>query len=199
MMTPDCPDFACTVRRSKRKTMALEVTPDGDLIIRAPLRTPEAEILAFARQNREWIAEKVTEAGIRKKEREDYEREHPVQVLSERELRELGRAAEAYLPMRTAHFAAIMGVDFGKITIRNQTTRWGSCSAKKNLNFNVLLMLTPREVIDSVIIHELCHLRHMNHSKAFYEEVLRYCPDYRKWDRWLKDNGAELMRRIKKR
>ena len=98
--------------------------------------------------------------------------------------------------MRAAHYAAIMGVDFNRITIRNQTTRWGSCSAKKNLNFNALLMLTPGEVIDSVIVHELAHLKHMDHSQAFYAEVLRVYPDYRKWDRWLKKNGELLMRRL---
>ncbi len=176
--------------------MTLEITPEGKLIIRAPLRTSDSEILSFARAQRDWIREKMEEASVRRKEREAYEREHNIRRLTRAELKELGKAAEEYIPMRAAHYAALMGVDFGRVTIRNQTTRWGSCSAKKNLNFNALLMLAPKEVIDSVIVHELSHIRHMDHSKAFYEEVMRVYPDYRKWDRWLKDNGELLMRRM---
>lgn len=191
--------FDCRVVRSKRRTLALEVTPDGDLIIRVPLKASDREILNFTEKNKEWIAGKIRQARRRKKEREDREREHPVIPLTPEELEELRKAAVDYIPMRVAHYAALMDVDFGRITIRNQTSRWGSCSSKKNLNFNVLLMLTPQEVIDSVIVHELCHIRHMDHSKAFYAEVLKVYPEYRKWDAWLKANGAELMRRMPQR
>lgn len=191
-------DFDCRIIRSGRKTLALEVTADGDLLIRAPLRMSEKEILAFAQKNREWAAGKILEARKKREERERLEQENPVVPLTREELEELGRAAADYIPMRVAHFASIMNLDFGRVTIRNQTSRWGSCSAKKNLNFNVLLMLTPREVIDSVIVHELCHIRHMDHSKAFYAEVLKYFPEYHKWDDWLKKNGSALMRRLPK-
>ncbi|MBR4241372.1 MAG: M48 family metallopeptidase, partial [Eubacterium sp.] len=75
-------------------------------------------------------------------------------------------------------------------------TKWGSCSSKGNLNFNCLLMLTPPEVIDSVVVHELCHRKEMNHSKRFYDEVLRVYPDYKKWNKWLKDNGSAIMNRM---
>ena len=85
---------------------------------------------------------------------------------------------------------------YGRITIRNQRTRWGSCSVKGNLNFNCLLMLTPPQVLDSVVVHELCHRKEMNHSPAFYEHVLRVFPEYRKWDKWLKENGAAIMARM---
>ncbi|MDY3888895.1 MAG: M48 family metallopeptidase, partial [Agathobacter sp.] len=84
-----------------------------------------------------------------------------------------------YIPKRVAYFADIMGVDYGRITIRMQKTRWGSCSSKGNLNFNCLLMLAPPEVIDYVVVHELCHRKEMNHSKAFWREVERVLPDYR--------------------
>ena len=70
---------------------------------------------------------------------------------------------------------------------------WGSCTAKGNLNFNCLLMLTPPEVLDSIVVHELCHRKHMNHSAEFYAEVLRVYPDYRKWEKWLKENGKRLI------
>ena len=99
------------------------------------------------------------------------------------------------IPDRVRHFAPKVGVTVRRITIRNQTTRWGSCSAAGNLNFNCLLMLTPPEVIDSVVVHELCHLLQMNHSPAFYAEVHRVYPDYDRWNDWLKAHGREIMRR----
>ena len=116
--------------------------------------------------------------------------------LSEVEIKKLTKQAKVYIPARVEYFAQIMGVHYDRVTIRHQKTRWGSCSSDKNLNFNCALMLMPKEVIDSVVVHELCHLRHMNHSKAFYEEVYKYCPDYKVWNKWLKDNGNEIISKL---
>ena len=102
------------------------------------------------------------------------------------------------IPQRAAYYAQRIGVSYGKITIRCQKTRWGSCSSKGNLSFNCLLMLTPPEVLDSVVVHELCHRKFMNHSQQFYQEVLKAYPEYRKWNRWLKKNGVVLLRRAGK-
>ena len=113
------------------------------------------------------------------------------------EVRALAEQALQTIPPRVAHYARLLGVTCGRITIRNQRTRWGSCSSKGNLNFNCLLMLTPPEVVDSVIVHELCHLKEMNHSDRFYREVLRIYPDYWRWDKWLKENGDLIMMRLK--
>jgi len=99
------------------------------------------------------------------------------------------------IPERVRYYAPLVGVTVRGITIRNQRTRWGSCSSKGNLNFNCLLMLTPAEVIDSVVVHELCHRIEMNHSPRFYAEIRRVYPDYDKWNRWLKDNGPAIMAR----
>lgn len=101
--------------------------------------------------------------------------------------------AKAYLPGRVKELADAHGFDFHKVRIKNQKTRWGSCSAKRNLNFNMRLMMTPPEAIDSVIIHELCHLRVMNHSKAFWDLVEEHCPDYKKWQQWFKENEYHLV------
>lgn len=116
--------------------------------------------------------------------------------LTMEELRTLADQALDYIPKRAAYYAEIMQVGYGRITIRNQKTRWGSCSAKGNLNFNCLLMLAPQEIIDYVVVHELCHRKQMNHSKAFWQEVENVMPDYRVHRKWLKDHGCELMMRM---
>ena len=86
-------------------------------------------------------------------------------------IKELADKARIFIPERVKYYAEVIGVDYGRITIRCQKTRWGSCSSKGNLNFNCLLMLMPSEVIDYVVVHELCHIKQMNHSKAFWKEV----------------------------
>ena len=97
------------------------------------------------------------------------------------------------IPERTAYFAEKIGVSYGRITLRQQKTRWGSCSANGNLNFNWLLILAPPEVLDYVVVHELCHRRQMNHSQAFWNEVSAVLPGYKEQKKWLKDNGWKLM------
>ena len=175
--------------RSNRRTIALEVRRDG-LLVRAPYAATQAQIDAFVNSKAQWIAraqEKIAAEPA------------PVDVgnrLTEAELRALAEQALQVIPQRVAFYAAKLGVTYGRITIRNQRSRWGSCSAKGNLNFNCLLMLAPPEALDAVIVHALCHRREMNHSKAFYALVFSAYPDYFKWDQWLKDNGEALMRRM---
>ncbi len=100
------------------------------------------------------------------------------------------------IPDRVRHFAPIVGVTYGRVTIRSQRSRWGSCSGKGILNFNCLLMLTPSHVIDYVVVHELCHRLEMNHSPAFWAQVERVLPDYRKSREWLKEHEKELIGRL---
>ena len=118
-----------------------------------------------------------------------------IEPLSYAEIQELADKALEYIPGRVAYFSKQVGVNYGGITIRNQKTRWGSCSSKGNLNFNCLLMLTPPEVIDYVVVHELCHRKEMNHSKAFWDEVAKILPDYKNQVQWLKNEGGRIMRR----
>ncbi len=117
--------------------------------------------------------------------------------FSERELDELKACAREAIPKRVAELAPLLGVTYNDIRIKAQKTRWGSCSSKNNLNFNCLLMLCPDEVRDYVIIHELCHLKHLDHSKKFWAEVERYCPSYKAQDKWLTSEGSLLMRRLR--
>ena len=175
--------------RSRRRTLGLGVRPEG-VIVRVPLRTTMKEIEEFVIKNSAWIEKHRAKMEELKKRAEE------APALSMDDIRELaGRAAEV-IPERVRHYAPLVGVTYGRITIRNQRSKWGSCSAKGNLNFNCLLMLAPPEVLDAVVVHELCHRKEMNHSKQFYAEVLRVFPDYHKWNQWLKENGAAIMRRM---
>lgn len=175
-----------TLIRSNRKTICIQVRPEG-VVVRAPQRATRAQIDAFVRSKADWIA----------KTQRKIQAVSPVEdKLTADDIRELANRAMQVIPGRVAHYARLVGVTYGRITIRNQRTRWGSCSAKGNLNFNCLLMLTPPEVLDSVVVHELCHRKEMNHSKSFYAEVLRVYPEYRKWDAWLRQHGRELLRRM---
>lgn len=179
------------VIKSRRRTMSVEIK-DCHIIVRVPYGTTDETTEAFLLKNKSWIDKHVEMAEKRAKECENVEK------LSPKELDALADRAVEYIPARVRHFAPLIGVEYGRITIRSQRTVWGSCSSKGNLNFNCLLMLTPPEVIDSIVVHELCHLKHMNHSKRFYAEVFRAYPDYYKWNRWLKAHQAELLARLPK-
>lgn len=114
------------------------------------------------------------------------------EMLSKEEADALMREAKELIPERTRRFADMMGVGYNKITVRRQKTRWGSCSSKKNLSFNCALLLYPEELLDYVIVHELCHLKFMNHSKEFWAEVGKYMPDYKRRRALLKKCRTDM-------
>jgi hypothetical protein len=93
---------------------------------------------------------------------------------------------------RVAHYAPLMGVTPNRIFLKEQRTLWGSCSARGNLNFNRRLLKAPAEILDYVVVHELAHLRHMNHSKKFWDFVGEWCPDWKARRRWLRENATLL-------
>ena len=100
--------------------------------------------------------------------------------------------AEKLIKKRADELCSLLGVTYSRLSIRRAKTRWGSCSRKGNLNFNWKLLMVPEPVMDYVIIHELAHLKEMNHSKNFWKLVDKHCPQWRKHRRWLKDQEAEL-------
>ncbi len=167
--------------RSKRRSIAIEITPQNALLVRAPMRASIKDIEAFIKKQEAWI----------EKHRKNTAPLPP--PLSREEMKDLLEKAKADLPPRVAHFANILHVDYGRITIRFQKTRWGSCSSKGNLNFNALLMLAPERVRDYVVAHELCHLYEMNHGPAFWQLVEKIWPSYKSERQWLKDHGSALM------
>ena len=174
---------------TRRKTMGLEIR-QGRLIVRGPVGTSRRMIEQMIRGKRSWI-----ESHLAKSLEQARDTSH-MEKLSAEELRVLGDEAAKLIPERIRYYAPLIGVIPGRITIRNQRSRWGSCSSKGNLNFNCLLMLAPREVLDSVVVHELCHLKELNHSEKFYQEVYRVFPDYDRCHRWLKENGHKLLSRM---
>ena len=170
--------------RSNRKTIALQIKGDGRIIVRAPLRMAAKDIQRFVDSKATWIEKHL--AIIK-------QRQQPVaSAFTLEQQHQLADAAKQDIPQRVVRFAALVGVTYGRIAIRAQKSRWGSCSGKGNINFNCLLMLCPEDVRDYVVVHELCHLTHMNHSKAFWSMVESILPEYRTYRQWLKDHGREL-------
>ena len=205
-------DFELTydLIRSARRTIGLEIMADGKLLVRAPYRVSKAEINRLLEQKRNWILAHL-EKQAQKKAQIEAEKEAKRQArlqagldpepepekLTFAEIQKLAKEAMVYFPQKTAEYAKLVGVTYSRITIRNQRTKWGSCSGKGNLNFNCLLMLAPEHVRDYVIVHELCHRLEMNHSPRFWAQVERVMPDYKTAKEWLKVHGAELMARMK--
>lgn len=187
----DHTDYEITLIRSRRKSLAIEITPELQVVVRAPARMPVREINAFVQEKDDWIRAHLQRMAEKKRLREQCRE----QALSKEELQELAAQAMKLITQKVHYYAQIIGVTYGRITIRNQRTRWGSCSGKGNLNFNCLLLLMPEEVLDYVVVHELCHRKEMNHSARFWEEVEKILPDYRQRRKWLKDNGGRIMDR----
>lgn len=183
-------DNQIEIIRSCRKTASIQIRPNGAVVFRAPMGMPEEEIRRILQEKQNWIKAHREKAMINQK--------HAVRSpLTAEDLRSLAQEAAAALPPVVKEYAARMGVTYGRVTIRNQVSRWGSCSASGNLNFNCLLMLAPPEVREYVVVHELAHRRHMDHSAAFWQEVEDVMPNYREQVRWLKENGGELIARMR--
>lgn len=178
--------FTYVIIRSSRKTMALEVRRDGKVVVRAPQSLSEEKIRRFVSEKAEWVLKNLEKADEIAEEHKGADRLSPDQRAYYQQ------QAAAVFEERAMHFARLIGVEFNRITIREQKTRWGSCSSNRNLNFNWKVVLAPPEVLDYVVVHELCHLKEMNHSPAFWEEVSRVLPDYEKQIHWLKENGWRL-------
>lgn len=129
------------------------------MVVRAPKRMAKYKIEAFLKEKQDWIRthrEKALAAAEQK----------AANRLTEAERKASVKRAAQMLAEKTAHFAKEMGVTYGRITIREQKTRWGSCSSAGNLNYNWKLVLMPERVMDYVVIHELAHRKEMNHSRA---------------------------------
>lgn len=169
------------LRRSKRaRHMRLAVYCDGSLVVTAPDSLNFFKIERFILEKAEWVLEKI---GIMAKRGGSM----TFAGFGKREYKKLKNQALALAEIKVEKFNAAYGFKYDKITIRNQKTRWGSCSKKGNLNFNYKIALLPENLADYVIVHELCHLKEFNHSKNFWSLVSLAIPDYRERRKRIKN------------
>ncbi len=211
--------------RSRRKTIALIIDPDGNLTVRAPIGVSPMLIDRFVRDKSEWIQKNQAVARSRKLKVHQYlpgelfyylgkgypleyrekqekllvlersfmmnvnARQHPAEIFKNWYKAE----AKRIFTERTAFLGHKFGLTYNQIRITSARTRWGSCSSKMNLSFSWRLVMAPLASIDYVIIHELIHVEHPNHSKRFWERVRSIEPDYKSHRSWLKQNGNQLM------
>ena len=166
-----------TLIRSKRKTVALQINANGELIVRAPMRFSERKIKKLIEEHSKWIEKKAAESIVRKMN-------HP--ELSEKEITAYKKQARALLPALTEKYAATMGVNYGTVKITSAQKRFGSCSGKNNICYSYILMQYPIEAIEYVVVHELAHTVHHDHSRAFYDLIAKYLPDYKQREKMLK-------------
>jgi predicted metal-dependent hydrolase len=211
-----------TIIRSKRKTAALVIDREGQLVVRAPLRMPKREIDEFVEKHRRWVEEKQQQVRTAREQycplavetgerlpflgqfytlmRDDIPKIAirdtriliPVDTTREKLVAWLKREARRVLTSRTESYAHIMGVRFSLLRLSGAQARWGSCSASNSLNFAWRLILCPPDAIDYVVVHELCHISHKNHGPDFWAQVKAVLPNYQEQRAWLKANRQLL-------
>ena len=169
-----------TLIRSDRRTLGLEITPELTVVVRAPRRCSEREIRRFVESHTDWIQRHLEIQRRRQTARAAR------QVTPEQEA-QLRRQAAEYIPGRVAVYAARMEVTPTGVRITGAQKRFGSCSGKNSLCFSWRLMQYPPDAVDYVVVHELAHVRHHNHSPAFWAFVEAAMPDYRRRQALLRD------------
>ena len=165
------------LKRSRRKTLALQINRKCEIIVRAPLHLSKKKIDGFVAAHDEWIEKNLAKISV-----ENAKNPEP----TAEEIAELRRRAKEYLPERTAYFAKLMGVEYTSVKITSAKTRYGSCSGKNGICYSLYLMQKPIEAVDYVVVHELAHTVHHNHSAQFYQLIEKYMPDYKERNRLLK-------------
>jgi predicted metal-dependent hydrolase len=167
------------VRMRQARRYVMRVRPDGDLRVTIPRGGSKAEAIRFADRHLDWARRQRTRV---------LEARRPAEVD-----KDLRAKAATELPPQLLALAALHGLTVTRVTIRNQRSRWGSCSARGHITLNFRLMLMPAEVREYILIHELMHLRQANHSRRFWRLVEAACPGFRDAERWLKKHGATLF------
>ena len=167
---------------SKRRSISISVK-HGELLVKAPLGTSVERVEAVISKHQKWIEKHM---NIEKK------REFLEATLTDEKIAELKRLARTYLTEKTARYSQIMGLKYGRITITSAKTRFGSCSSKGNISYSYRLMLYPEAAREYVVVHELAHLVHMDHSPTFYALIERYLPDYKSRRKLLKDSNISM-------
>lgn len=171
-----------TIREHARaKWLRVTVYPDGNVMVTKPKRASQAQVERFLKEKQEWI--ETTQASIVKRQERARKLGPAVEIPKLRRgslaHKEAIKKARALVHARLPELNQAYGFTYGRISIRDQKTRWGSCSHKGNLNFNYKIAFLPPELADYLLVHELCHLKEMNHSPRFWELVERGVPKYK--------------------
>lgn len=167
-----------TVKRSDRRTVGLEITPECEIIVRAPKKMSDKAITEFVEKYRGWIDKKLLAARKRAEKNRG---------ISDRE-EELRQAARKTIPPLVETYSEIMGLKPTTVKITSAEKRFGSCNGKNGLCFSWRLMAYPTAAVEYVVVHELAHIKHHNHSPAFYRLIEKYMPDYKQRQKMLKTN-----------
>ncbi len=197
--------------RSKRKSLMLQIKSDGSLVVKAPMRVSVDYINDFVKKKRNWIITKQLQIKNKISLHQQKLQHHGNQAQNkillfgkyedflDKNLTNQNKIillykqeAMKYIALRVLYYAKIIDVNYKKIKITSARKRWGSCSSKGNLNFSWRLIMAPKQVVDYVIVHEVAHLLHKNHSSKFWKCVQLMMHDYKIHHLWLRDNGFLL-------
>ncbi len=162
--------FDYTLIRSNRKSVSIQVDTDCNITVRAPMRTSQKEIDKILLEKKAWLEKAVISQREKKKEIKEY---------SEEDIKLLRKKAKEIIPQKVEYYANLMQVNPNSVKINSAKKRYGSCSGANNLNFSLYLMDKDERFIDYVVVHELAHIRHHNHSKDFYKFIEQFMPDYK--------------------
>ena len=162
--------FEYKIIRSSRKTVSIQVDADCNITVRAPYKVSEREIEEFVSDKKEWLEKAVLKQMNRNRNKKEY---------TDDEIKILREKAKTVLPEKVKYYSSIMDVYPKSIKINSAKKRYGSCSGENNINFSLFLMDKDERFIDYVVVHELAHIKHHNHSKAFYGFIESFMPDYK--------------------
>lgn len=162
--------FEYTVIRSRRRSLAVQVDKSCNITVRAPFFVSQKEIDAFMADKKEWLEKAI----IIQREKAKTQK-----IYSDEEIKNLRQKAKEILPKKVKYYSDLMGVVPAAVKVNSAKTRYGSCSGKNSINFSLYLMDKDERFIDYVVVHELAHIKHHNHSKEFYAFVEKYVPDYK--------------------
>ena len=181
------------IKSSRRRSISIQIGTAGQMTVRCPYFATGKMVERFLYEKQAWICKHYTDM-IRKAEEADADDlQSPIRANEDPALvNKHKKYARKIFEARVAYFHQFTRGNFTSITIRDQKTRWGSCSGRGTLSFNWRLILAPPEILDYVVVHELCHLTHMNHSREFWDLVGSVIPDYKVRRKWLKENGHTL-------
>lgn len=168
-------------KRAKRLTLKIEAETKCLVMVVPPL-TLGFQVKRFLKNQESWI----------EKSWSKFEESLANRPKMERSVNYYKTRARVTIRNRLAHFNEFYGFRYNRVFFKDQKTRWGSCSSEGNLNFNWRLILAPRKILDYVVVHELCHLKYMDHSAKFWKLVEKQIPDYQECKKWLRENHYRL-------